>query len=166
MKNKIPSKGFKVSTPEDHVGYWLRYVSNNVAHSFSKKLEASKVTVAEWIILRQMYETGRTSPGTVAEKTGLTRGAVSKLIARLLKKGLVTREESTKDHRFREIKLTSKGELLTPYLARIADENDEYFFGNLPLHKRNDLIRFLKKVVKTNRLGITLQLRMEKKIRV
>jgi DNA-binding MarR family transcriptional regulator len=100
-----------------------------------------------------MYETGRTSPGTVAEKTGLTRGAISKLIARLLKKGLVTREESTKDHRFQEIKLTSKGELLTPYLARIADENDEYFFGNLPLHKRNDLIRFLKKVVQMHRLG-------------
>ena len=166
MKNKIPSKGLKVSTPEDHVGYWLRYVSNNVVYSFSKKLEASKVTVAEWIILRQMYETGRTSPGVVAEKTGLTRGAISKLIARLLKKGLVTREESTKDHRFQEIKLTNKGELLTPYLARIADKNDEYFFGDLPLRKRNDLIRFLKKVVKTHRLGNHFTIEDGKYIRV
>jgi len=62
MRAKGPEKQIKISIPEEHVGYWLRNVSNNIAYSFSKKLDASKVTVAEWIILRQMYETGRTSP--------------------------------------------------------------------------------------------------------
>ena len=156
MKNKGSNKKSKVSTPEEHVGYWLRNVSNNIAYTFSKKLEASEVTVAELIILRQMYEAGRTSPWVIAEKTGLTRGAISKLIARLLNKGLVTREESIKDRRFQEIKLTSKGEKLVPYLARIADKNDEYFFGDLSLQKRGDLIGFLKKVAKTHGFGSRL----------
>lgn len=153
MKIKRSGKENKISTPEDHVGYWLRNVSNNIAFSFSKKLEASKVTVAEWIILRQMYETGKSSPWIIAEKAGLTRGAISKLVTRLLKKGLVTREESRKDHRFQEIKLTAKGENLVPRLARIADENDEYFFGDLSLQKRGALISFLKMVAKTYGFG-------------
>jgi len=153
MSTKSPGKEVKISAPEDHIGYWLRNVSNNIAFCFSKKLESSKVTVAEWIILRSMYTTGMTSPWVIAEKTGLTRGAISKLVARLLKKGLITREELTKDHRFQEIKLTSKGEKLVPQLARIADENDKYFFGNLSLQKRNVLIRFLKKIVKTYGFG-------------
>lgn len=156
MKNKESDKKIQISAPEDHVGYWLRNVSNNVAFYFSVKLEASKVTVAEWIILRSMYTTGRTSPWVIAEKTGLTRGAISKLMARLLKKGLVTREESTKDHRFQEIKLTVKGEKLVPHLARIADENDGYFFGNLSLEKRNDLIKLLKAIAKIHGFGSRL----------
>lgn len=156
MKNREKGKGFKVSTPEDHLGYWLRYVSNNVAYSFSKKLEASNVTVAEWIILRQMYETGETSPGVVAVNIGLTKGAISKLIGRLFKKGLVAIEESKKDRRFQEIKLTNKGERLVPQLAQIADQIDEYFFGNLPARKRDSLINFLKNLVKTHRLGKSL----------
>ncbi len=166
MKTKSSSKKSKISTPEEHVGYWLRNVSNNVAYSFSKKLQASKVTVAEWIILRQMYETGRTSPWVIAERTGLTRGGISKLIARLLKKGLVTRKESTEDHRFQEIKLTGKGEKLTPKLARIADDNDAYFFGNLSSNKKNELIEFLKKVVKTHKLGNHFAIEGGKKISV
>jgi len=70
-----------------------------------------------------------------------------------LKKGLVIREESKKDHRFQEIKLTSKGVRLVPQLARIADENDECFFGDLSLQKRNGLIKFLKKIAKTYSFG-------------
>jgi DNA-binding MarR family transcriptional regulator len=150
MKNK---KTIKVSAPEDQIGYWLRYVSNNVAYSFSKRLETSHVTVAEWIILRKIYETGKTSPGVVAANTGLTKGAISKLISRLLKKGLVVRDESTEDRRFQEIKLTAKGERLVPQLAQIADENDEYFFGKLPAHEKKNLIKFLKYVVDTHQLG-------------
>lgn len=153
MKNK---KANKVSAPEDQIGYWLRYVSNNVAYSFSKKLETSNVTVAEWIILRQMYNTGKTSPGIVASNIGLTKGAISKLISRLLKKGLVARDESTTDRRFQEIKLTSKGERLVPHLAQIADKNDKHFFGNLSGLEKDNLIKFLKNVVKTHRLGRSL----------
>ncbi|MGE0269494.1 MAG: MarR family winged helix-turn-helix transcriptional regulator [Candidatus Omnitrophota bacterium] len=153
MKNERINK---VSAPEDHIGYWLRYVSNNVAHSFSKKLEVSNVTVAEWIILRQMYETVETSPGVVAVNAGLTKGAISKLISRLLKKGLVVRDESTTDRRCQEIKLTSKGERLVPQLAQIADNNDKHFFGNFSELEKDKLVKFLKNIVKTHRLGRSL----------
>jgi MarR family transcriptional regulator, transcriptional regulator for hemolysin len=78
----------------------MRLVSNNVSHASARKLDASGVTVAEWVVLREMYAgDDTTSPSAVAELTGLTRGAVSKLISRLFEKGLVSRKESAGDRR-------------------------------------------------------------------
>jgi len=101
-----------------HIGYWMRRVSNSVSHAFARKLETGGVTVAEWVVLREMYAgDDTTSPSAVAELTGLTRGAVSKLISRLLDKGLVTRRESAKDRRYQDIKLTETAIALVPLLA-------------------------------------------------
>ncbi|MDE1920808.1 MAG: MarR family transcriptional regulator [Candidatus Omnitrophica bacterium] len=150
----------KVSLPEDHLGYWLRYVSNNVAYALSQKLEDSGVTVAEWIVLRQMYLKNWVSPMSLAIQTGLTQGAISKLIDRLLKKKFVTKKVSKHDHRYKEIKLTSVGRKIVPRLASIADENDDYFFGKLSSAKKKQLMSFFIGVVKINRFRKSLNMRV------
>lgn len=134
-----------------HTGFWMRLVSNTVSHAFARKLEASGVTVAEWVILREMYRgDDTTSPSVVADLTGLTRGAVSRLIDRLLAKGLVTRSESSRDRRYQEIELTGSAIALVPKLAKLADENDEEFFHILSRQERNALLEILKKLAKSN----------------
>lgn len=139
---------------ESHVGYRLRVVSNAVSHSFARKLAISEVTVAEWVVLREMYSADeKTSPSVVAEMTGLTRGAVSKLIARLLKKDLVSRTEVSGDRRFQEIKLTSKAIKLIPKLANIADKNDESFFSVLTASERSALTKTLVKLAEFHQLN-------------
>ena len=50
------SRPTELSSLESHLGYWLRYVSNHVSHAFSLKLAARGVTVAEWVVLRELYE--------------------------------------------------------------------------------------------------------------
>ena len=120
-----------------HAGFWMRRVSNGVSHAFARKLEASGVTVAEWVVMREMYGgNDTTSPSVVAELTGLSRGAVSKLISRLQAKGLVTR----------------KAVEMVPRLARLADENDEEFFGVLTQAERKELGEILKKIAALHKL--------------
>ena len=132
-------------------------VSNAVSHTFARKLLASDVTVAEWVILREMYAGDEnTSPSVVAELTGLTRGAVSKLIDRLLFKGFVTRTVSSSDRRYQEIMLTAGAIKLVPKLASIADENDEHFFSILSSSERNTLIKTLIKLAELHRLNTNL----------
>ncbi len=139
---------------KSHIGYRLRVVSNAVSHSFARKLAASHVTVAEWVILREMYAGDeKTSPSIVANMTGLTRGAVSKLIERLLQKDLVTRAEASEDRRYQEIKLTSSAIKLVPKLAGIADENDEAFFSILTASERSVLSKTLEKLVRYHQLN-------------
>ena len=143
-----------VSDLKSHLGYHLRVVSNEVSFAFAKRLNEYEVTVAEWVILREMYSNKKTtSPSFVAETTGLTRGAVSKLIERLLNKELVTREEASDDRRFQEIRLTPKAIRLVPSLASSADENDEKFFGILTDLERNALLKILNKLTEHHKLN-------------
>jgi DNA-binding MarR family transcriptional regulator len=150
MRARIPPAD--VTNLRSHIGFWLRFVSNHVSHAFARKLEGSGVTVAEWVILREMFDSPSTSPSALATSTGLTRGAVSKLIDRLVLKSLVSRAEASGDRRFQDIKLTSAARALVPKLARIADQNDEAFFSELSAEERERLLATLKKLVAANRL--------------
>ena len=141
-----------VTDLRSHIGFWLRFVSNHVSHTFARNLDGSGVTVAEWVILREMFDSASTSPSAVATATGLTRGAISKLIDRLVQKNLVSRAEASGDRRFQDIKLTAAGRTLVPRLARIADQNDEEFFSQLSAEERERLVATLKKLVAANRL--------------
>jgi DNA-binding MarR family transcriptional regulator len=129
----------------------MRLVSNQVSHAFARKLEATGVTVAEWVVLREMSGSGATtSPSAVAELTGLSRGAVSKLIERLLRKGYVTRRDSSGDRRRQDIELTPSAVALVPRLAMLADENDEAFFGVISTGERQALRQTLIRIADLN----------------
>jgi DNA-binding MarR family transcriptional regulator len=137
-----------ISTLEDHAGYWLRYVSNHVSHAFSRRVEAQGVTVAEWVLLREMLGAGAANPSQLADSIGMTRGAVSKLVERLCRKKLALRSSSNGDRRYRTVKLTSAGKRLVPVLAQLADENDHEFFGHLKPEARNALVSLLQDIVR------------------
>jgi DNA-binding MarR family transcriptional regulator len=142
----------RVSDLRSHTGFWLRFVSNHVSQGFALKLVGSGVTVAEWVVLREMFDASTTSPSALATATGLTRGAISKLIDRLVQKDLVSRAEAADDRRFQDVRLTPAGRTMVPKLAALADQNDHEFFSHLPVGERERLVATLKKLVATNKL--------------
>lgn len=137
----------EVNPLEAHLGYWLRFVSNHVSHAFARKLEAEGVTVAEWVVLRELLSTEATTPSTLADRLGMTRGAISKLVERLVAKGLVARSPSETDRRSQWVQLTDAGRDLVPHLAGKADENDAEFFGHLDPEQRRLLFELLQEIV-------------------
>jgi DNA-binding MarR family transcriptional regulator len=137
-----------VSNLEDHLGYWLRFVSNHVSDAFRRKVETHGVTVAEWVVLRELWSVGAVNPSQLAEKLGLTRGAISKLVERIVQKGLARREIGNGDRRFQTVTLLPAGRKLVPVLARLADQNDDEFFGSLPPTDRKRLARLLCEMVR------------------
>lgn len=137
----------RVSGLEDHLGYWLRFVSNHVSHAFSLKVEALGVTVAEWVVLRSLIEMGEVNPSRLAESIGMTRGAVSKLIDRLEGKGYVVRRAGKKDRRFQLVAVSASGVRLVPRLAAAADMNDAEFFGHMKESDRRAMAEMLREIV-------------------
>lgn len=142
----MPAKD-SVSGLGDHLGFWLRYVSNHVSHAFATKLAKKGVTVAEWALMRALYGREPLPPSRVAGEMGMTRGAITKLADRLIAKSLLLREASAKDGRAQTLSLTPKGRALVPVLARLADANEEEFFAHLTAAERKTLERLLKRMV-------------------
>lgn len=136
-----------ISNLESHAGYWLRFVSNHVSNGFRLKVESRGVTVAEWVVMRALLDSGGVNPSHLAESIGLTRGAVSKLVDRLAAKGFVACRSEKKDRRYQRVDLTASGRKLVPILAALADQNDREFFGHLSLQERAGLITVLKAIV-------------------
>ena len=130
----------------DHLGYWLRMVSNAVSQSFARKVESEGVTVAEWVFLRVLYDVDRIAPSVLAERMGMTKGAISKLAERLLEKDLIEREANQDDKRAQVLALTPTGRAIVPRLAELADANDASFFGALTPDERIGLEKLLRKI--------------------
>ena len=135
-----------------HLGFWLRSVSNQVSHAFAEKLAAKDVTVAEWVVVRALYGNGPMPPSCLAENIGMTRGAITKLADRLIAKSLIVRKASSSDGRAQTLALTSRGTVLVPELAELADRNDAEFFGCLSATERKTLERILKRIAEHNQI--------------
>jgi len=146
------TRSTSVSDLKSHIGFWMRFVSNHVSQAFAAHLQRNEVTVAEWVVLREMYELGATSPSVVAERTGMTRGTASKLVDRLLAKKLLTRTVRADDRRFQDIELTPAARRLVPTLGAIADRNDRHFFAPLTLPERETLLALLQKLAQAHGL--------------
>jgi len=136
-----------------HLGYWMRMVSNAVSQDFARKLAREGVTVAEWVFLRALHDADGMAPSALADRMGMTRGAISKLADRLLAKGLIQRSGSATDRRGHSLTLTTQGRDRLPVLAALADANDAEYFGALSGEEREALDRILKALVE--RRGLT-----------
>ena len=112
-----------------HLGYWLRYVSNHVSQAFARKVEAHGVTVAEWVLMRQLLDEEALAPSRLAECMGMTRGAISKLADRLIAKSLLVRTADPQDGRAQTL------------------AHDAEFFGHLAPKDRTALLRTLRQIV-------------------
>ncbi|MDR3739745.1 MAG: MarR family transcriptional regulator [Terracidiphilus sp.] len=142
----------KVAGLESHLGYLLRRVSNAVSGDFSRALQEKQTSVAEWVLLRELHERGRSQPGELADILGLTRGAVSKIVDKLEAKSWIRTETNQGDSRFRLLSLTRAGRHSLPVLAGLADQNEECFFKCLSARERNVLRELLVKLAQHNHI--------------
>ena len=138
---------------EHHLGYWMRRVSNEVSGAFARALRDQDVSVAEWVTLRLLWGEPMTTSGDLAASTGMTKGAVSKVLDKLEEKGLVMRAQSLEDNRVQQLALTRDGVRRVPLLATLADQNDQRFFDCLRAGERTRLRKLLQKLTNHHQIG-------------
>jgi DNA-binding MarR family transcriptional regulator len=135
---------------EDHLGYWLRCLSNYVHHGFAKRLEAHGVSVPQWVVLRCLIDMENTPLNELAAVVGVDTGALSRMVERLSQKGLVVRETDPANRRAVRLRLTDGGRALVPVLAEEADRNDEAFFGVVGDAERRQFLETVKTLLTKN----------------
>lgn len=139
----------QVSHLEDHLGYWLRCLSNYVHRSFEAQLSKYDISVAQWVVLRTLYGNTNITLNQAAGLIGLDKSSLSRMLDRLIQRNLITRGMGN-NRRSISINLTPKGEELIPQLAKIADENDREFFKSLDVTRREDFFNTVKQLIVTN----------------
>lgn len=134
---------------EDHLGYWLRSLSNLVSHTFAARLEKMGLTVAQWVVLRALYDAESLTLNEAAKLVGVDKSTLSRMIERLVSKEWVNRTEG-KDRRSLELKLTASGRKMVTQAARLADENDAVFFQTLSSRQREEFLATIQTLLKAN----------------
>jgi DNA-binding MarR family transcriptional regulator len=119
-----------------------------VSHAFSLKVAERGVTMVEWVVLRKLYDCDAMAPSVLAEKIGMTRGAISKIVDRLEAKGLLKRTTSNEDRRYLALALTPQGRAIVPKLAALADRNDAEFFDHLNADERDAIKNAMQDIVR------------------
>ena len=147
-----PSFTLPVSALEDHLGFWLRRVSNQVSARFTRQVEAHGLSVSDWVALRRLYPDAEVSPTALVESLGMTKGAISKVVDRLEAQGLARRARRDDDRRHLHVTLTDDGRALVVTLAKLADENDAHFFGHLSPDAHDALLSALRGLSATHGL--------------
>src|ERR1700704_782452 len=104
---------------------WLVWIK--AFHATAKCLYAglreTGIDDTDFRILEALLNKGPLPVNTIGPKVHLTPGSISVAIDRLLKRGLVSRVESTEDRRVRIVSLTLKGrELIAPVFRNHAAE--------------------------------------------
>jgi DNA-binding MarR family transcriptional regulator len=143
MSKSVPSN------LEVHLGYWLRCLSNFVSHSFAERLAGRDFSVAQWVVLRTLYDSSGVTLNEAAAQVGVDKSSLSRMVERLVQKGLVNRTQGD-DRRSVGLTLTPAGKKLVPQLAQLADENDAAFFNTLASKQRAKFLATIKQLLTAN----------------
>src|ERR1700678_939416 len=107
MSKSVPS------SLDEPLGYWLRCLSNFVSHSFAERLARQGFSVAQWVVLRTLYDSSGVTVDEGAAPGGVDKSSLSRMVERLVKKGLVNRTQGD-DRRSVGLTLTPAGKKLVP----------------------------------------------------
>jgi DNA-binding MarR family transcriptional regulator len=138
-----------VSNLEKHLGYWLRCLSNFVSGGFAEKLAERNVSVAQWVVLRTLYDNQNITLNQAAQMVGVDKSSLSRMIERLVRRNLVIRSEGD-DRRSLGLTLTPAARKLVPQLAKLADQNDESFFKTLSPKQHENFLGTIKQLLDAN----------------
>jgi DNA-binding MarR family transcriptional regulator len=136
-----------IDAPQSHVSYWVKVAEARFSENLAKMLEEWRLILSEWTVLRELYGPGRRSPVELGQVIGMSKGGVSKLIDRLVKKDFVRKEVSKFDRRFRAVGLTEYGRECVAFIASMEKSLDREFFGKLRGGGRYRLTQCLKRIL-------------------
>ncbi len=143
-------KRTNLSNLEDHIGYWIRCLSNFVHDSFAQKIKSYDISVEQWVVLRTLFDNEGATLQETAILVGVDNSSLSRMIERLVKRDLVIRTQHPSSRRTIILALSSTAKELVPLLAQEADKNDSEFFKTFTSSDKSLFIKTIKDLLLQN----------------
>ncbi len=117
---------------EDNLGYLLNRCAHAMAARFERELAPHGVTLAQWGAMIAIRAGRGDTPTALARAVGTDKGATTRLIARMVEKGLISRAEHHRDGRSTHLALTPAAEALMPRLMALSRSVNAETLAALP----------------------------------
>ncbi len=114
----------------------------------AESIERTELGDSDFRVLEALLHKGPLPVNTLGPKVWLTPGSISVAVDRLVKKGLVSRNDHPGDRRVRRVELTAKGRTLITRGFREHAAAMETLVSVLSKNERVTLLRLLKKLGK------------------
>jgi len=112
--------------------FWISRLASVMQEQFNKALDELDVTWPQWMVMNVLAHNLAETPAQIADNLGVDRSAVTRLVDRLEKKGLVSRVHDGLDRRSIKVKLTQAGAAMVQELDSSAGEHQRKFLSQLP----------------------------------
>jgi DNA-binding MarR family transcriptional regulator len=140
-----------IKPAQSHLNYWVRHAHQRFAKNFGRLLRETGIIASEWAALRELYRPQRWSPVALGQAIGMSKGGASKLVSRLVAKGLAVKGSQEFDRRYRAVGLTQHGRDLVIFLASIEKDIDREFFVPLGNGRRFRLMQYMNRLLDCDR---------------
>lgn len=146
----LPSQTYD---PAHNVGRALIDAAAQMSQAVDRRAREIGVTGAQWVVLIRIGGKIGNTASELCRTLGYDSGAMTRMLDRLVKLGLVRRTPAPGDGRASAISLTPEGEKLYPRLTPIAlDVLNDHLRGFAP-EEIGQFLGFLERVVANARTG-------------
>jgi DNA-binding MarR family transcriptional regulator len=133
-------------TIRDLFAYRLHVVANSISRSAATRYRREfDVTLGEWRSIALLAGFGPLGLNQLARQAGVDRGQISRIVAGLTARGLISRSHGSKGKPV-SLVLTARGKELFDGLFNAALDRDEVFLGALAEGERSSFERMLNKI--------------------
>ena len=114
----------------DSVAYLLHQLTLSIRRELDRRLVPHGLTVAQWVPLWRLKTGQARTSQEIACEVDIDAGAMTRLLDRLVAKGLIERSRSASDRRVVNLALTPAGEAVVALIPQVlADLNNAYLQG-------------------------------------
>ena len=114
------SKLEKLESVSD-LGLLFSAIKAEMVSSIDQELASFELTAAQYRVVMILSDNGQTTLANLCENMDCDRGAMSRLLCRLEKKGLINKHPSTEDKRSVYLRLSDKGRAFLPNILPKVD---------------------------------------------
>jgi DNA-binding MarR family transcriptional regulator len=130
--------------------YRLSVLSNRISQAIARLYQARfGFGITEWRVIAVLGRYPALSANTVAERTAMDKVAVSRAVAHLLERGLLTREMHGDDRRRSVLTLSEAGYQIYDEIVPLALGRERKLLATLDADERAQLERILDKLANT-----------------
>lgn len=135
-------------TPDDehYIGYSITDVARLLRTVFERRVRASGLTRAQWLVIARVHRRPGLSQSEVADLLEIEKASAGRLIDRMQAKGWLERRSDAHDRRINRLHLTADAERLHAAIWPIAEATVDDALGDLSTEERRQLTQLMTRV--------------------